>query len=546
MHSSKRSLPPLFLTALLIISLRGVNPAVSKATVATDPVGFTTTSCFANSDTYMGIPFTRPPEFTGTIQSVSANTVVVNGNPNWSTNQFVYTAGTQRKHYYLLIGAGGILNPKEGHAFPVVANGANSLNVDTRFDNLSGITSNTQIALIPYWTPLAIFPATDAGLSFTPTTSSAFYKTQILVPNTSTAGTKLPYSAVYYFSHNVNGTSNNVGWRQIGDANTTDHGDDPMLPDSYFVVRNTNGAPTLPLTAFGSVLMTKIAVPLFALETGQQDNPIAMIRPVDVTLDATGLAPIDNSFTQNDQLVLIDSAQQFGKQPKKVYIYNDGWRVAGDKADHSKDVIPAGSALIVRKAASPGGTICYWLNSPTYIAGTSLSPLSAVSRKMHGGAGSFSTNLPAGGTMGIECRTPGTANSHQIIFTFANQVTLTGATITLGLNATGSISGTPIVSGNHVIVNLVNISNAQRLMINLSGVSDGVLTNDFSVPMGVLVGDVNATGRTDDGDAIAVRNKSGSVVDGSTFRLDVNCSGRIDGSDVIAVRNFLDTALPPN
>lgn len=517
-----------------------------QSPVMTDPVGLTRASCLANSDTYIGIPFTRPPEFTGIIQSASANTVVVNGNPSWSANQFVYVARTQPKHYYLLIGAGGSLNPKEGHTYPVVANTSNSLSVDTRFDNLSGITNNTQITLIPYWTPSTIFPASDAGVSFTPTTSSALYKTQIRVPSTSTAGTNLPYSAIYYFSNNVNGTSNNVGWRQIGDANTTDHGDDPMLPDSYFVVRNANGAPTLPLTAFGSVLMKKMAVPLFTLESGQQDNPIAMIRPVDVTLDATGLAPIDNSFTQNDQLVLIDSAQQFGKQPKKVYTYNDGWRVAGDKSDHSKDVIPAGSALIVRKAASDGVTTCYWLNSPTYVAATSVSPLAAVSRKMHGGAGSFNTNLPASGTMGIECRTPGMANSHQIIFTFANPVTLTGATITLGLNATGSISGTPIVSGNHVLVNLVNISNAQRLMINLSGVSDGVITNDFSVPMGVLVGDVNSTGRTDNGDAIAVRNKSGSVAEGSTFRLDVNCSGRVDGSDVITVRNFSDTTLPPN
>ena len=515
-----------------------------QSPVMTDPVGFTTLSCLANSDTYIGIPFTRPPEFTGTIRSASANTVVVNGDPNWSRNQFAYTASTQRNHYYLLIGAGGTSNPKEGHVYPVVANSSNTLNVDTRFDNLNGITSKTQIALIPYWTPLTIFPASNAGVTFTATTSSAFYKTQIRVPSTSTVGINLPYSAIYYFSNNVNGTSNNVGWRQIGDANTTDHGDDPLLPDSYFVVRNANGAPTLPLTAFGSVLMKKIAVPLFTLESGQQDNPIAMIRPIDVTLDATGLAPIDNSFTQSDQLVLIDAARQLDKQPQKVYTYNDGWRAAGDKSDHGKDIIPAGSAMLVRKAAKTGGATVYWVNAPSYVPATSLSPLAAGSRQTHANAGNFDTNLPASNGMGIEDRAAGSGNSYQVVFTFANPVTLTSATVTPGANATGSMFGSPIVSGNHITINLTNVSNAQRLLINLFGMSDGAITNDFSVPMGVLFADINSSGRTDNGDAIVVRNLSGSIPTPLTFRADVNRSGRIDGGDAIAVRNASGTSLP--
>ena len=33
---------------------------MAQTTATTDPVGFTTTSCLGNSDTYLGIPFTRP------------------------------------------------------------------------------------------------------------------------------------------------------------------------------------------------------------------------------------------------------------------------------------------------------------------------------------------------------------------------------------------------------------------------------------------------------------------------------------------------------
>jgi uncharacterized protein (TIGR02597 family) len=140
--------------------------------VTTDSVGFTTTSCLGNSDTYLGIPFTRPPEFTGTVQSGNANTLTINGTPGWTNNQFVYAAGTQPKHYYVLVGNGGVSNPKEGHIYPVVGNGSNTLNVDTTFENLTGVTANTQITLIPYWTPATIFPPSDAGVSFTPDPSS--------------------------------------------------------------------------------------------------------------------------------------------------------------------------------------------------------------------------------------------------------------------------------------------------------------------------------------------------------------------------------------
>lgn len=62
--------------------------------------------------------------------------------------------------------------------------------------------------------------------------------------------------------------------------------------------------------------------------------------------------------------------------------------------------------------------------------------------------------------------------------------------------------------------------------------------------MDVLVGDVNLSGRTDNGDAIALRNASGAIPTPSTFRIDVNASGRVDNGDAIVVRNLLEAALP--
>src|ERR1700716_2602320 len=148
---------PLF--AAFASGLIHCNSVLAQVTAASDPVGFTTTSLLGESDTLISIPFARPPEFTGAIQSVAGSTITAAGTPGWTANQFVYVAGSQPKHYYALIGGGGSLNPKEGRFYPITANGTNTLTVTTSTANdVSGIVANTQVTIIPYWTPATIFP----------------------------------------------------------------------------------------------------------------------------------------------------------------------------------------------------------------------------------------------------------------------------------------------------------------------------------------------------------------------------------------------------
>jgi uncharacterized protein (TIGR02597 family) len=374
------------LISLLASLLLAPGLSTLAQTTTSDAVGFTTSSDLTNSDTLSSVSFTRPPEFTGAIQSVAGSVITVNGTPAWTNNQFVYVAGSQPKTYYALIGSGGSSNPKEGHIYSVTGNGANTLTVNTTADNLTGITASTQLVLVPYWTPATIFPAADANVSFTPTTLTSTYKTQLLIPNNAAVGTNLPVTS-YFYSNNVNGSSGNVGWRLVGN-NTTDHGDDPLAPNSYFIVRNLNVAPTLPLKGIGSVLSKKVVTALRTSASGAQDNAVSMVRPVDVTIGQTGLSTADGSFVATpsatyvrgtnvalkDQLLLFDNAATgFDKQPSAVYYYSEGpgkkagWKLLGDgSADHSGDVIPAGSAIVIRKARSAGGATVYWTNAATY------------------------------------------------------------------------------------------------------------------------------------------------------------------------------------
>ncbi|MDQ6623917.1 MAG: TIGR02597 family protein [Verrucomicrobiota bacterium] len=532
---------PSFLSLLAATSLLSLG-SVSAVTFATDPVGFTNLTLPANSDSYISVPFTRPADFVGAIQSVTTNTITVTGSPNWGTNKYVYAAGTQPNHYYALIGSGGSSNPKEGHNFLITGSTTNTVTVDTSVEPLTGITANTQVTIIPYWTLATVFPATDSTVSFTPTTSTSSYKTEISVPNEAANGINLPYLATYFFSNNVDGTSSNVGWRQVGD-NTTDHGDDLLLPDSYFVVRNQNGAPTLPLTTLGAVLTKKFTTPLRTQTGSQQDNPVAIIRPLDVTLNMTGLNPNDGSFVPTtsgvagDQLLLFSNAQiGFSKTPVVYYRdanNNNNWRLVGDNnlLDHGDDAVPVGTGFIVRKAQTGTGANAFWTNS------FPVQALSAVSRKVHGNAGTFDIPLPLTDTPAVEPRNPDTG--YQIVMTFPVAVTFSGVSVTSGVgSATVTGSGT-----TQATVTLTGTTNAQFVTVSLLSVNDGTNVNDVPVTIGLLIGDTNQDGTVNSGDSQVTRSRSGQVTQGANFKSDLNSDGFVDSGDAFIARRYSGKTL---
>jgi hypothetical protein len=173
-----------------------------------------------------------------------------------------------------------------------------------------------------------------------------------------------------------------------------------------------------------------------------------------------------------------------------------------------------------------------------------------VSRKDHGGAGTFDLDLPIAGNPGIECRTGGANGDHTLVFSFSNPLNAVS-----GITATATTSGgtqtLPTPAGNigtnarEYFVNLTGVPNASHVNVTLNRVTDSANNvGDVSARMDVLLGDVNSTGRSDAGDVTAVRNKTVSIPDQQTFRYDVNTSGRIDAGDVTATRNATVTVLP--
>jgi len=168
-------------------------------------------------------------------------------------------------------------------------------------------------------------------------------------------------------------------------------------------------------------------------------------------------------------------------------------------------------------------------------------PTQVVSRKTHGGAGTFDVPLPLTGNVGVECRSGGATNDYQMIFDFENSVTVESAAVTSG---TGSVSSFN-VSGSEVTVNLAGVTNVQRITATLFNVNDGTHMGNVPVSMGVLVGDVNGNAAVNASDVGLTKSQVGQAVSGSNFREDVNANGTISATDVTLVKSEVGTALPP-
>jgi FtsP/CotA-like multicopper oxidase with cupredoxin domain len=172
-----------------------------------------------------------------------------------------------------------------------------------------------------------------------------------------------------------------------------------------------------------------------------------------------------------------------------------------------------------------------------------ITPTQVVSRKVHGGAGTFDINLPLTGNAGIECRSGGATNDYQLVVNFTNAVTLDHASITSGA---GSIAGTTGNGTTALVVNLTGVTNAQTINVTLFGVSDGTITNNITAAMAILVGDTSYNGTVNSSDVSQTKLQSGSAVTNSNFRTDVNASGTISSTDVSLVKSRTGTALPSN
>ena len=366
---------------LMILSARGQTASATTSPVGAVSLGAFNTSTSAyiglqsGSDTFVTLPLTRPPVFVGTTSAApTGSTIPISGAPGWTTNQFVYASGSQTNTYYVLIGSNSTTsNPKEGCLYTITGNDASDLTIDLGGDTITSIPAGTTLTIIPFWTLGTLFPASNVNVSFTPTTLTRSLQTEVLVPDNSSAGINRAYANIYIYVK----SGSNVGWRNTSDPTLSiDQSNVPFVPNSFFVVRNNSGTPSGQFVLTGNVLTGNVATPLMTQTSGGQDNDVAMIRPIGVTLANCGLNTADGSFVPTvatrslkDELFLYDNnVAQINKPPSTIYIYAEGmWQNTATIGTNSNtDMLPAGAAIMIRKAATTTGSSVFWTNSPTY------------------------------------------------------------------------------------------------------------------------------------------------------------------------------------
>jgi hypothetical protein len=166
--------------------------------------------------------------------------------------------------------------------------------------------------------------------------------------------------------------------------------------------------------------------------------------------------------------------------------------------------------------------------------------LSAVSRKMHGAAGTF--DLPLSAVATNPTTEPRTGPAQIIVFTFDKPINSATATVTEGT----ALAGPPAFSGNTVIVGLTGVNNQQYVTLALTAVAgtDGSTGGTGSVRVGFLAGDVNQNRVVTLADLGLVNAQLAQSVTASNYLKDVNASGTLTLSDKGITNANLTKALP--
>ena len=359
--------------AALTASLLAAHGLQAQTTATTDPVGFMTLPTPLGSDTIIAAPLTKPPVFQGAVSSRSNFVITVSPSPNFSN-----LAATP--HYVQ-----PVTGAQAGYIFDVATNTSNTITLVDNGVTPSGLDPSNTFKVVPYWTLGQIYPAADQNVSFTPSgTSGGNRRTQILFPDLVGTGINRSPGQIYFFATNAADPTNPaVSYWRLAGGGTTNFNSKAILPDSYFIVRQTTNAgqtTNLATTIAGNVNTGAMAVQLDAVAGVANDNYVSLGRPTDITLNNLGLIS-SGAFTpsastsggaRRDQLLIIsNSVIGQNKSPQAIYYYvtnatTNFWALAGGgTTNFGTNVIPAALGYIIRKASNnPTGTT-FWTNNIT-------------------------------------------------------------------------------------------------------------------------------------------------------------------------------------
>ena len=203
-------------------------------------------------------------------------------------------------------------------------------------------------------------------------------------------------------------------------------------------------------------------------------------------------------------------------------------------------VVATGAQPVVVTSGSQSSTPVSINISPVPVPVTLLG---VVSRKVHGGAGTFDLPIdyaqPLGGPVTVEPRRPGAG--HEIVFRFDLPVTSIGVVTAID-SSFFPVNVTSQISGNDVIVTWAAATDNRRIRISLAAIN-GISSAAASV--GFLMGDVNGSRAIDATDLSVVKAFSGQTTNALNFRNDMKASGTVNAANIATVKARQGVTLGP-
>lgn len=154
----------------------------------------------------------------------------------------------------------------------------------------------------------------------------------------------------------------------------------------------------------------------------------------------------------------------------------------------------------------------------------------------------------------VECRAGAPTVLQATITEAVDPATVSADKVGILAESAGDVSSlvvsATVEGGDTIVITLsAPLPSGDRYAITLGDTiytADGSehLVGDRTRVIAVLAGDVDASGKTDAGDAVVAREQAGQGVDATTCRYDVDRSGTISGADMQAVQKAEGASLP--
>ncbi|MDQ8182371.1 TIGR02597 family protein [Pelagicoccus sp. SDUM812005] len=336
--------------------------SVSAQEVYSSIIGAVSMKAPAGSDLYVTPSFNNSAVFRSDVSAAAAGSVTFSG-ASFETD--AYSEG-----HHLLIEGGSL----SGRVFEITANTATGLTVNDPGSELGAAASETA-SIIPALTLGEMFPNGLGGkVEVNPGNPDL-----ILFSNDNSAGVEgLAPDAIYYYGDIAKDEGGNIisqpGWRKVGSPLWESHDDDVLPVGEGFVVRNNSGV-DVSFFLFGEVMLSQVQIPIASKSAGATDNLVGVPRPLAIAIGDLGLETVVSVTSAADAVkdtVRIYPEEPSGKNPTPdvIYcLYSDGWRqVVDGVVDTSGDVldsaiVPAASAVVVRKVATIEDEVVYWTNT---------------------------------------------------------------------------------------------------------------------------------------------------------------------------------------